>query len=226
MSDWYIARNHEQEGPYGVDQINELLKRGEISRDRTLVWRKGMSAWMPISKSSILDEINTTQSAQTKLPSSSASSRSVLNPYVPPAAPATNNQTHAYKYPGIGRVVYIISYGLIWLSLWVMAFLVEGFESEILGDKPTFLVIFLLMLLMLVYIDVKRLHNLGMSGWAYLWNLVPIMNIWINWRIIACPAGYDHHRQLDIPGKIITWGIIGLCALPFVLIIFGVLMNQ
>ena len=45
-----------------------------------------------------------------------------------------------------------------------------------------------------LFVAYQRVKNLGMSGWALLWTLVPFMNVWIGWRMIACPAGYEDHR--------------------------------
>lgn len=52
---------------------------------------------------------------------------------------------------------------------------------------------------------VQRIRNLGMSAWAILWFVVPFMNIWIGWRMAACPAGYHQLHNLDSNGKVISW---------------------
>ena len=66
------------------------------------------------------------------------------------------------------------------------------------------------------YTAYQRVKNLGMSGLALLWTLVPIMNMWIGWRMFACPAGYEDHRTLDTAGKVISGIVIGLVALMIV----------
>jgi hypothetical protein len=39
--------------------------------------------------------------------------------------------------------------------------------------------------------------------------------VWIGWRMLACPEGYEDHRTLDIPGKIISviWIVFLLLAI-------------
>jgi hypothetical protein len=65
-----------------------------------------------------------------------------------------------------------------------------------------------------------------MSGWAMLWSLVPIMNLWIGWRMIACPAGYEDHRQLDTAAKVITGIWVGSVVLSIILNIFAVIAQR
>jgi uncharacterized membrane protein YhaH (DUF805 family) len=76
------------------------------------------------------------------------------------------------------------------------------------------------------YIGVKRVQNLGMSGWAILWMMVPIMNIWIGWRMFACPPGYHDHKQLDTAGKVLTGVLIALFILAIGLNIVSIIFLQ
>jgi len=39
------------------------------------------------------------------------------------------------------------------------------------------------------------------------------MNIWIGWRMMACPEGYEDHRTLDTPGKVLSGIWIALMVL-------------
>ncbi len=43
---WYIAVEGNRLGPFPADQLTELAKEGKLEPE-TLVWRKGMSAWLP-----------------------------------------------------------------------------------------------------------------------------------------------------------------------------------
>ena len=84
----------------------------------------------------------------------------------------------------------------------------------------------LIMMIVSLFIAYKRVKNLGMSGWALLWGIVPFMNIWIGWRMIACPAGYENHRTLDTAGKVISGIMIGLVGLAVVANIIAVIMQS
>lgn len=44
--DWYYARNGRQSGPVSENELDSLVRSGEIALE-TLVWRRGMDAWLP-----------------------------------------------------------------------------------------------------------------------------------------------------------------------------------
>ena len=130
-------------------------------------------------------------------------------------------------YPGIGRLAYVLLtvllYPLLLLgwfgALWVAASQTvdQGNESlnslwHLISIPITFVFV-----VALIYVEVLRLRNLGMSGWWYLGKLLPFINLWLLWRRLACPPGYADHRQLDLPGKIITGILILPLLLPFIL---------
>ena len=56
---------------------------------------------------------------------------------------------------------------------------------------------------------VKRFRNVGMSGWWLFGLVVPVLNLWLGYRLLACPAGYSTRRKLDVAGKLVAvlyWG--------------------
>lgn len=57
-------------------------------------------------------------------------------------------------------------------------------------------------------------------------TFVPFMNIWITWRMFACPSGYDDHRTLDTPAKVISGIIGGLLGLGILANILGVVLQS
>ena len=61
-----------------------------------------------------------------------------------------------------------------------------------------------------ILISVKRLKNLGHSGWWVLGLFVPILNIVVSVRMLAAPEGYADHKTLDGPGKVIIGVLIGM----------------
>jgi hypothetical protein len=63
----------------------------------------------------------------------------------------------------------------------------------------------------------NRLVNLGMSRWWYLGNLVPILNLWVSYRMFVCPAGYAVHKKLDGAG-------VALAILYWLMVLLAVLM--
>jgi hypothetical protein len=45
-----------------------------------------------------------------------------------------------------------------------------------------------------------RLTNVGMNRWWSLAIAIPLLNFWIAFRCLFCPAGYAHHHRMDRNG--------------------------
>ena len=145
----------------------------------------------------------------------------VVDPYTAPStAMHLGSGAQAYTpYPGIGRLAYVglqIAITLVAYAILFVVFLGAGAAESLGGMIGGLLLVIVLAGVAGLYLGVKRVQNLGMSGWAILWSFVPIISIWISWRMFACPPGYEHHKQLDTAGKVLTGLMIGLVALGIV----------
>lgn len=49
MSTWYYCRNGQQIGPVGLDELKDLIVRGELDAS-TFVWQAGMSEWVKVRR--------------------------------------------------------------------------------------------------------------------------------------------------------------------------------
>ncbi|MEM9237400.1 MAG: GYF domain-containing protein [Verrucomicrobiota bacterium] len=236
MSEWHIARNGAQEGPYTAEQIGAKLAAGELKAGEALAWKEGMDDWKPLADSGVLAEASLSQTpAGGGVPTPSAVANpspapaqvaqpaqgSALNPYATPttAGGLSTNYQNPMEYPGIGRLAYVGLQIAISIGCYALLFLMILGSSSTDGMSFAFgglMFIILIVGIASIYLGVKRLHNLGMSGWAILWSFVPIMSIWISWRMFACPAGYNDHKQLDTPGKVLTGILVAFILLGFV----------
>jgi hypothetical protein len=43
-----------------------------------------------------------------------------------------------------------------------------------------------------------------MSGFWVLGLLVPLLNVWLGYRLLACPGGYAMRKKLDGAGKLVA----------------------
>ena len=64
----------------------------------------------------------------------------------------------------------------------------------------------------LLYLILGRLANVGMSRWWALALVIPILNLWVGFRCLFCPAGYAYHRKLDRAGLVTALAL--LLAMP------------
>ena len=124
---------------------------------------------------------------------------------------------------------------MVFPFMWNLGFaLISPLFVAQLGPEITALVsvgAMLVVLIMIVYFGVQRLANVGMSRWWYLGNMVPILNLWVGYRMFACPAGYAYHKKLDGAGvalAIIYWLMFALALLAMAAmfaLLFGVVGN-
>ncbi|MGB6219879.1 GYF domain-containing protein [Haloferula sp.] len=242
MSEWFIARDGSQEGPMTAAQVGALLANGEVKANTTFAWKEGMAEWKSLAEAGLLKEISmgspppATGGLQT--PSAVANpqptptpaqvapqSTGALNPYAAPSSTitATRDSAQTLEYPGIGRLAYflwqmgisVIAYGLLFAV--ILGSSGSGGSEGIAG---LFILVVMIVGVAAVFLGVKRVQNLGMSGWAILWSLVPIISVWISWRMFACPAGYHDHKQLDTAGKVLTGILIVFFILAVVANVF------
>ncbi len=54
------------------------------------------------------------------------------------------------------------------------------------------------------FLVLARFKNLKMTRWWVLLLVVPFVNIWLGYRIWACPPGYGEHKNQDTAGKVLT----------------------
>jgi len=70
-----------------------------------------------------------------------------------------------------------------------------------------------LALWVMVWMTFQRLSNLGMSRWWALAQILPFLNLWIQYRLLACPSGYALSRKHDGIGialAVLYWLILAL----------------
>lgn len=217
MEQWYIAKGGQQEGPLTSQQIGALVKSGSLDPTTALVWREGLTDWKTLGESGLLAEIGTITPP--------VASPAIGNPYH--VSERTRNSVAQSRpdapleHPGYGRLRYFLSLFVTTIIFYAILFAVmfAMFSNISASGARAGVAMGILVLLVIftsIYFGIQRLKNLGMSGWAMLWSLVPIMNIWITWRMVACPAGYEHHRELDTAAKVITGIWLGMFALSIV----------
>ena len=155
--------------------------------------------------------VKTGKKIKTKIRPSRRSSKT-QNAY---ATPEANNDLETPEYGGLSRGKYwlwsflipIISmiaiFGLAVVFGASMAMIDDPNKTIPMGILVSIGIVYMAMLVGYIYIQVKRLHNLGSSGWLCLLQLVPIANLWLAYRICCCPEGYADHKTLDKTGKIL-----------------------
>lgn len=236
MNQWFYVKGGQQAGPISAPQVMEKVRSGEFKIAETLVWREGLANWKPIAESGVLAEAG---GALVAVPAAGGYQKSEANnPYVVSEHGRTAlsmESSSASAYPGWGRLKYFLLNLAGNLVIGIVLAVLLGIAGAMAARtpdsaEPTTAILIIGVLVSYAgiiawgfFTGVQRVRNLGMSGWAVLWSLVPFMNIWIAWRMIACPEGYEQHRSLDTAGKVITWVMVGFMVFYFVAIIIAVI---
>ena len=67
-----------------------------------------------------------------------------------------------------------------------------------------------------------RCRNLGMNPWWCLGIMIPILNIFVGIRCLAYPEGYEDHKTLDGPAKVIIGLFLALILFAVIAIVAAV----
>jgi uncharacterized membrane protein YhaH (DUF805 family) len=117
-------------------------------------------------------------------------------------------------YGGIGRLTYAM--GVFALSV------VYACWRAASGDNPnSFWVASILALVVLLFLMVARLHNIGMSGWWAILLFIPLAGLFVMIPCLVYPAGYSYTKKLDAAAKILICLLICL----LVLVVIALLSN-
>lgn len=143
-----------------------------------------------------------------------------MSEYNPFAAPTnygdvTGGTGRWRDYGGIGRLAY---FGCSFLANLVYQGLQKVGRDE---RSPTLLLAAIAVLVIAtVAIGFQRCRNMGANGWWALGLFVPILNIVVGIKCIACPAGYQDHKTLDGPGRVLIGLLVGAIFLVAIMVIF------
>lgn len=218
---WFYSRGGEKCGPVSFADLQAKAKEAALNPRLDLVWTQGMAEWTPAGE---IDGLFERPSALQPTASPVAA-----DPYQSPAAEAVaEKMAHQGDWPGARRRSYLI---VTWIVpiLWSLGIsAAAGFLAAQLGPeimKFALPALGLLPLVLVVFISLARLVNLGMSRWWFLGNFVPFLNLWVGYRCFACPAGYAYHQKLDVAGillAIIYWllWLVVLVAVAAIIAIF------
>ncbi len=134
----------------------------------------------------------------------------VLEIEKPPAGPPVPAED-TKEYGGIGRIVYWL--GMFGVNVLIIVLIVIFIAT---GERGLLLLAALIVIPLTFFLIVTRLHNIGMSGSWSLLMLVPIAGLFVHFRCLVYPEGYQDTKKLDTAGKVLA--AIVIASLVFVVI--------
>lgn len=234
---WYFTRDGERLGPVSFSELREKVSQGSLNPRLDMVWKTGMEAWKPSGEIDGLFERASMPAATESAPAAAAApapaaaqpakaevKQSDGDPYAPPGEDVME-QLRTANWPGARRRGYlfmVMLFPLLWNvgMIFALPFLGEMAGGEVVG----FLAfgVMLVPVVTSIVFTLQRFTNLGMSRWWFFGQMVPLLNLWVGYRLFACPAGYRYHKKLDGAGialAIFYWLMILLTVLSFVAMI-------
>ena len=216
---WFYTCKGERIGPVTFADLRIKAQEATLNPRLDMAWTQGMEAWKPSGEIEGLFERRTSAEPQESLAPSA-------DPYAPPKGEsAEEKMAKESGWPGYRRRAYlffVILFPAAWGYLAGLAtpMMTQQFGEELMKVIP--IGVKLLPSLVIIYISLKRLMNVGMSRWWILGNVVPILNLWVGYRCFACPGGYAYHKKMDGVG--IFLAIIYWFALVVSVVMIGVLI--
>lgn len=193
---WFYTREGERIGPVSFTDLRVKASEGGLNPRLDMAWTQGMAEWKPVGEVEGLFERKSAPAEET---------RETLAPAADPYTPPQENSANQYMqtesgWPGARRRSYlfaILILPILWnvVIAWSSVMLKEKFGEELVA--MILLGAMLVPVIAWIYYSIQRLVNLGMSGWWFLGNFVPLLNLWVGYRCFACPAGYAYHKKLD-----------------------------
>lgn len=219
---WFYTKEGERCGPVTFTELRVKAAEGGLNPRLDLVWTKGMADWKPSGEVEGLFE----KKAAVEPPPSLAPA---ADPYSPPEWDSTEEiMGRDNTWPGARRRGYLF-FAVIFPFLWSfgielgLPFLTKSVGADILPLIT--MAANIVPLIIGLWITLQRFTNLGMSRWWLLGNLVPFLNLWVGYRLFACPAGYAYHKKLDGMGiflAIIYWLLV-LALIAFMIFVIAIL---
>ena len=199
--EWYYNHEGETLGPVSSAELADRARRGGLDPQSALVWKAGMTDWLPAGEIEGLFERRT-------LPPPDLTQVAQVNPPLSPRQKKELGERDLKPvYPGAGRLSFYFMV-LIFPVLWTlglkfgMPFLIKQF-GEVLMKQAMIYLPFVPYLFVFI-IAVRRLIHVGMSGWWVIGNFLPLINLWVGYRSFVCPGGYAFSKKLDGLGVILA----------------------
>lgn len=190
-SPWFYTREGEKIGPVSLTDLRIAAQEGRLNPRLDMVWTKGMDTWLPAGEIDGLFERRA--DAVEEKPAA-------VVPGTQPHEPQEIELDKDSGWPGAGRAVYIlvpVVFSLLWGA--GLVFGLPLLKPQVGPEAFTWIALLAPWVPSLVVLSLilSRFRNLGMSRWWILGMFVPLLNLWVGYRLFACPPGYPWHKKMD-----------------------------
>lgn len=227
--EWYVTHEGKQFGPVSIDDLKYEVERGELNPRLDMVWKQDMEDWIPAGDLEGLFEKNEDAANEEKAKEGPPVTKVSTKPTREEQEKQSQHTQGNWEGTSRGTfllVTYILPILLGIAASLAMTFLAEKVDQNILGIASG--VICLVFFILILFVSINRFPNLGMSRWWWFGLMVPILSLWVNYRMIACPAGYAEHKKLDGLGWVLAifyWLVVLLVVIAFGALVFVIMQS-
>jgi uncharacterized membrane protein YhaH (DUF805 family) len=235
---WFFSHEGQQKGPIPFSELQAKVNDGELDLAKDLVWKEGMANWTPVGQ---MREVFQVAGEPVPQPEPEPEPEPAPKPSPEPEPEPAKKQAIQQPAPqpeireekknfeaevdGANRMHYFLGvyvFPIVWMFILSLVLTALGSESGLAGFLA--LVGVLVPFVVVLVVVLKRFTNLAMSRWWILGNLVPLLNLWVGYRLFACPAGYGAGRKMDAIGiflAILYWLslIAAVATIPLMMVI-------
>lgn len=214
VKEWFVTHDGKQFGPVSMDDLKFEAERGELNPRLDMVWKNGMEDWIPAGEVEGLFKRNDDAKAAEE------AKETTFTEFKPEISEEEKKLIKG-EWPGVGRGTYFfVCYILPFLWAAGLAFGMKYLAGKVDARLLTIgaLVLYLVLLFLLISATLKRFQNLGMSRAWFFGLFAPLLNLWVGYRLFACPPGYANHKKLDPIGWVLAmihWGslllVVAVC---------------
>lgn len=229
---WYFTCGEQQLGPVEFATLKERAASGELNPRGDMVWGPGMADWKRAGEvEGLFERVAKDAEPPPLAPLGGGKTGPPVDPYaagLPPEADPFAGVL-AGGYGGTTRGRYFLWTVVVPIVLPALVGFLMPFVKPAVGDVAVQWISLGTMVFVWVaslWATLGRFPNLAMSRWWFLGLFLPLLNLWLGYRLFACPPGYALHKEMDTAGKVLAvvyWGLLllGLAALVLVLVLLG-----
>lgn len=203
---WFILHDGERFGPFSMDDLKLGVETHEINPRLDMAWQEGMDDWIIAGEIEGLFEKNTkAEAVEKKDMARPTSNESTLK--ASDFEDESPDDDDDGEWEGVSRggfFFFCYIFPIIWMvGLFYGSKMLKGF----VGDDIMPLVVgclSLLPFLIAIFAILQRFQNLAMSRLWFFGLLVPLLNLWLGYRLFACPPGYAERKKLGFLGWILA----------------------
>jgi uncharacterized membrane protein YhaH (DUF805 family) len=196
---YFVHRDGQQFGPYSLRQLHQYADEKRILAT-DLAWSEGMPEWVFVSD--VLGDLADPTSRRSTSAAAAPRTFAAASPHVAATSDALPDRIH------FGRGLYLLStIGLVLVN----GVLSSSKETQGLGA--------LILIVGWVAVTVLRVLDMGMSGWAFLLAIVPLVNVVIYFLLFCAPRGYYITKKSDTYMKVMGWSLGALVVLGILIAI-------